>query len=152
MSIKSDIEKTEKIFAPYEIPVDVTSYEQYAKDVFETAIEGGINYWANIHEWVSDDEGRAWYAKVTVKDDYYEDVAGSVIDWWTIMSGTQRLVTQPMKLEVAAIEAGSLISDVIGVLIKAAETDDYEKFLNMYDVEWADIIVQYGLFGELVFG
>ena len=128
------------------------SYEQYAKYVFETAIEGGINYWANIHEWVSDDEGRAWYAKVTVKDDYYEDVAGSVIDWWTIMSGTQRLVTQPMKLEVAAIEAGSLISDVIGVLIKAAETDDYEKFLNMYDVQWADIIVQYGLFGELVFG
>ena len=89
---------------------------------------------------------------MTVKDDYYEDVAGSVIDWWTIMSGTQRLVTQPMKLQVAAIEAGSLISDVIGVLIKAAETDDYEKFLNMYDVEWADIIVQYGLFGELVFG
>ena len=68
------------------------------------------------------------------------------------MAGTQRLVTQPMKLQVAAIEAGSLISDVIGVLIKAAETDDYEKFLNMYDVEWADIIVQYGLFGELVFG
>ena len=134
------------------------SYEQYAKDVFETAIEGGIDYWADIHEWVSDDEGRAWYAKVTVKDDYYEDGAGSVIDWWTIMAGTQRLVTQPMKLQVAAskglriIEAGSLISDVIGVLIKAAETDDYEKFLNMYDVEWADIIVQYGLFGELVFG
>jgi len=118
------------------------SYEQYAKDVFETAIESGIDYWANIHEWVSDDEGRGWYAKVTVKDDYYEDVAGSVIDWWTIMSGTQRLVTQPIKLQVAAIEA----------LIKAAETDDYEKFLNMYDVEWADIIVQYGLFGELVFG
>tara|TARA_R100001163_G_C5009168_1_gene155690 strand:+ start:391 stop:831 length:441 start_codon:yes stop_codon:yes gene_type:complete len=146
MSIKSDIEKSEKIFAPYEIPVDVTSYEQYAKDVFETAIEGGIDYWADIHEWVSDDEGRAWYAKVTVKDDYYEDVAGSVIDWWTIMSGTQRLATQPPANDVTTV------TQVIAALKEAAATDDYEKFLNMYDVEWADIIVQYGLFGELVFG
>ena len=94
------------------------SYEQYAKDVFDTAIEGGINYWADIYE-VSNDEGRGWYAKLTVSDSY---------------------------------EAGSLISQVVAVLKEAAETDDYEKFLNMYDVEWTDIIVQYGLFGELVFG
>ena len=131
------------------------SYEQYAKDVFETAIEGGINYWADIYE-VSNDEGRGWYAKLTVSDDYYEDGAGSVIDWWTIMAGTQRLVTQPevMQPEGSGVfyEAGSLISQVVAVLKEAAATDDYEKFLNMYDVEWADIIVQYGLFGELVFG
>jgi len=131
------------------------SYEQYAKDVFETAIEGGINYWADIYE-VSDDEGRGWYAKLTVSDSYYEDGAGSVLDWWTVMSGTQRLVTQPevMQPEGSGVyyEAGSLISQVVAVLKEAAATDDYEKFLNMYDVEWTDIIVQYGLFGELVFG
>ncbi len=131
------------------------SYEQYAKDVFETAIEGGINYWANIYE-VSDDEGRGWYAKLTVSNDYYEDGAGSVLDWWTVMSGTQRLVMQPevMQPEGSGVfyEAGSLISRVVAVLKEAAATDDYEKFLNMYDVEWTDIIVQYGLFGELVFG
>ena len=126
------------------------SYEQYAKDVFETAIEGGINYWADIYE-VSNDEGRGWYAKLTVSDDYYDDGAGSVLDWWTIMSGTQRLVIQPEGSGVN-YEAGSLISQVVAVLKEAAETDDYEKFLNMYDVEWTDIIVQYGLFGELVFG
>lgn len=126
------------------------SYEQYAKDVFETAVEGGINYWADIYE-VSDDEGRGWYAKLTVKDDYYEDGASSVLDWWTVMSGTQRLVMQPEGSGVN-YEAGSLISQVVAVLKEAAETDDYEKFLNMYDVEWTDIIVQYGLFGELVFG
>jgi hypothetical protein len=126
------------------------SYEQYAKDVFDTAIEGGINYWADIYE-VSNDEGRGWYAKLTVSDSYYEDGAGSVIDWWTVMSGTQRLVMQPEGSGVN-YEAGSLISQVVAVLKEAAETDDYEKFLNMYDVEWTDIIVQYGLFGELVFG
>ncbi len=126
------------------------SYEQYAKDVFDTAIEGGINYWADIYE-VSNDEGRGWYAKLTVSDDYYDDGAGSVLDWWTVMSGTQRLATQPEGSGVN-YEAGSLISQVVAVLKEAAETDDYEKFLNMYDVEWADIIVQYGLFGELVFG
>jgi hypothetical protein len=126
------------------------SYEQYAKDVFETAIEGGINYWADLYE-VSDDEGRGWYAKLTVSDSYYEDGAGSVLDWWTVMSGTQRLVMQPEGSGVN-YEAGSLISQVVAVLKEAAETDDYEKFLNMYDVEWTDIIVQYGLFGELVFG
>ena len=140
------LEKSEKIFAPYEIPVDVTSYEQYAKDVFETAIEGGINYWADIYE-VSYDEGRGWYAKLTVSDDYYDDGTSFVLDWWTIMSGTQRLVTSGINYE-----AGSLISQVVAVLKEAAETDDYEKFLNMYDVEWTDIIVQHGLFGGLVFG
>ena len=126
------------------------SYEQYAKDVFETAIEGGINYWADLYE-VSDDEGRGWYAKLTVSDSYYEDGAGSVLDWWTVMSGTQRLVMQPEGSGVN-YEAGSLISQVVAVLKEAAETDDYEKFLNMYDVDWTDIIVQYGLFGELGFG
>ena len=122
------------------------SYEQYAKDVFETAIEGGINYWADIYEEVTDDEGRGWYAKLTVSEDYYEDGTGSVLDWWTIMSGTQRLVMQPEANDVTTV------TQVIAVLKEAAETDDYEKFLNMYDVEWTDIIVQYGLFGELVFG
>ena len=72
------------------------------------------------------------------------------------MSGTQRLVMQPevMQPEGSGVfyEAGSLISRVVAVLKEAAATDDYEKFLNMYDVEWTDIIVQYGLFGELVFG
>ena len=62
------------------------------------------------------------------------------------MSGTQRLVAQPEANDVTTV------TQVIAVLKEAAETDDYEKFLNMYDVEWADIIVQYGLFGELVFG
>lgn len=118
------------------------SYEQYAKDVFETAIEGGINYWADIYEEVTDDEGRNWYAKIEPEG----NGTGSVLDWWTIMSGTQRLVAQPEANDVTTV------TQVIAVLKEAAETDDYEKFLNMYDVEWADIIVQYGLFGELVFG
>ena len=130
-------------------------YPEFAKDVFITACEGGINDWADVsdYNYISD---RDWSAKLTV---YNEDKNNSfsvyTLDWWIIMTGIARLIkhfkdSQPESYSHPLIQ--SMVDEVGFELYKADKTDDYERLGSMHDIEWADIIVQYGLFKELVYG
>lgn len=71
------------------------------------------------------------------------------------MTGIARLIkhfkdSQPESYSHPLIQ--SMVDEVGFELYKADKTDDYERLGSMHDIEWADIIVQYGLFKELVYG
>ena len=130
-------------------------YPEFAKDVFITACEGGINDWADVSDYNYKSD-RDWSAKLTV---YNEDKNNSfsvyTLDWWIIMTGIARLIkhfkdSQPESYSHPLIQ--SMVDEVGFELYKADKTDDYERLGSMHDIEWADIIVQYGLFKELVYG
>ena len=130
-------------------------YPEFAKDVFITACEGGINDWADGSDYNYKSD-RDWSAKLTV---YNEDKNNSfsvyTLDWWIIMTGIARLIkhfkdSQPESYSHPLIQ--SMVDEVGFELYKADKTDDYERLGSMHDIEWADIIVQYGLFKELVYG
>ena len=133
-------------------------YPEFAKDVFITACEGGINYWADVTDYNYKSD-RDWSAKLTVDDaDGYginDSLSIYTLDWWIIMTGIARLIkrfkdSQPESYSHPLIQ--SMVDEVGFELYKADKTDDYERPASMHDVEWADIIVQYGLFDELVYG
>jgi hypothetical protein len=131
-------------------------YAEFAHDVFVTACEGGINHWADVSNyfWLSKKHShmtwRGWSAKLTVDN---EDNSFSVypLNWWTIMTGTQRLMKE-YKENPPEDHNVREIDKVAKALLLADLTDDYESIGATQDADWADIIVQYGLFGELVYG
>jgi spermidine/putrescine-binding protein len=138
-------------------------YPEFAKDVFITACEGGINYWADVTDYNYKSD-RDWSAKLSIphwqpflhnKEDKGNSFSVYTLDWWIIMTGIARLIkhfkdSQPESYSHPLIQ--SMVDEVGFELYKADKTDDYERLGSMHDVEWADIIVQYGLFDELVYG
>ena len=93
-------------------------------DIFTTAIEGGINYWASL-VMVDHDEDN-WYARVLDRD--AETGFLHVIDKATIREGIRNL---------AKSEYTHHLDDLV---------ED-----NM-DATTADVIVQMALFGDIVYG
>lgn len=109
--------------------------------VFVTALEGGIGYWSRCsrYRWgIKDDNGRVTEASdfIAVIED--EDGTEYVIDRAVITRGI-RLATEHgdwnayHKAALSALTFGNY-----------ADLD--------LDAETADLIVQFGLFGELVYG
>lgn len=109
--------------------------EQFIQDIFVTAIEGGINYWANYQsinkvEWPQDIVG--WrYESAHILD---EDGDSYVIDKNTIIKGINMIVKRNAERDKALI------------LANRTNGDDGD-----FDALDADKIVQFGLFGTLVY-
>lgn len=110
--------------------------EQFIQDLFVTAIEGGIDYWANFQSINKIDKPGDtlgwWYESVHIIDD---DGDSYVIDKNTIVKGINMLV--------------KLNADRDKHLILANRTNGDDGDFDALD---ADKIVQFGLFGELVYG
>lgn len=132
-------------------------------DVFVTAIEGGINYWAEVNEYhwrtsatitvtragqsvpkkVEHDDIFGFYAVVTDAD---EPVDGEPKQW-RIDRGT--IEKGIMLLWEYAVETGRLND----YHFKAIAMLKHGRFANLdFDSETADMIVLMGLFGEVVYG
>lgn len=95
------------------------------KDIFVTALEGGSNYWLIIDNWCLEDH------IATVTDTETNLLTKHQVDLITIKQGFQKLY---------------------------AENSDWsrKRIFNLlnenYDAEDADVVLQYGLFGELIYG
>lgn len=127
------------------------NYAEFAHDVFVTACEGGINHWADISDYNYESD-RDWSAKLTVdNEDNNNSFSVYTLDWWIIMSGTQRLMKEYKENPPEAHNVRE-IDKLAKALLLADLTDNYESIGSIQDAEWADIIVQYGLFSELVYG
>ena len=116
--------------------------KQFLFDVFVTALEGGIGYWAVAEEyhWKKDGEEDldGFFAKVSdCEGDTFPD--NSRIDQNVIVKGLNKIVN----------DKGLKISEKIRARIKAANR---LSDAGMIDADNADCIVQVGLLGELVFG
>lgn len=111
--------------------------------VFTTAIEGGINYWAKVIEYhwtFGEPEYKidpAFYA-VIVESDKDRQIPLR-IDSRTITRGISRAWNHRRKL-----------GDYHWVALDNLQFNRYDDV--DFDADTADIIVQYGLFGELIFG
>lgn len=124
----------------------VTARDQLLYDIFTTALEGGINYWAQVdayHIWKSkalDEDVHGFYAIIRDQDD--EDA-----EWVTVNIEVMRrgytLATSP------AHEWRNRL---------AWSSDEKPPLVVTVDTEWdydagdADCILQLGLFGDVVYG
>ena len=104
-------------------------------DEFVTAIEGGIGYWSEVvqYDWDRAD----WFATII-------DIEGQShrINEATIRLGFRRLADSDGSGEVRSAARSLMYSG--GRITEAWE--------DVQDADTADMIVQYGLFGELVYG
>ena len=116
-------------------------------DVAITAAEGGIGYWSRIEggydytRWQPDSqynayiEGKADSANIEVPDDFV---------FYTIE------YENPVKFEPPMLSADItplLLAEGLGMLMRTQHVPDIEGM----DSIAADMVVQYGVFGELVF-
>ena len=113
--------------------------DEFLLDVFTTAIEGGTGYWLTIDEYHWADVGNEWFAVGDAVDDWGDGEKGLRIDRKVITRGIGRAYVDRFKFDEYQFKA---IVD-----LNWGKWDDLD-----YDAITADIVVQYGLFGELVFG
>lgn len=119
--------------------------KEQIKDVIVTALEGGSNYWyfltndsvKAIRDKVSKEENK--YLSEAITDAIYK---GAVIPIYDIENPNDLLGT----LSKDSVEAG------IQLMINQ-ERDEIESVLDdTYDAESADVMFQYFVMGEIVFG
>ena len=100
-------------------------------DIFVAAIEGGINYWARVQQYEFD------FAETghSPAKDY---ARAYVIDEETFEA--HELDSRDEKWHTAVEKA----ADYFGV--------DLETFLEDHDAGYADVAVQFAIFGEVIYG
>jgi hypothetical protein len=121
-----------------EIKYDIELTREERRDLFTTALEGGINYWARRGAVKTSDSNIETVLYIDGQDaeDYevnptylIEGTAGKVeIDDWVMQFGLDRLVKSPYQHHV---------TDIIN---------------DNADATTADVIVQMALFGDIIYG
>lgn len=120
-----------------------TTLTETFHDEFVTAIEGGINYWSGVHEY--DWDRPDWFAVI-------EDIEGT----------EHRVTEDTIRLGFQFLAGFRLLADegqdVRATLRAAARSlmysggTDTEAWEGVQDADTADVVVQYGLFGKLIYG
>lgn len=122
------------------IHVPLTITDEQINDIVSTAFEGGINYWCSKSEVIGGDYLGCNYGSEViskggkillheVEDDHVDNEEEYTLTKEKVLAGIQLFVE------------------------KGFTQDDHIKLdLENYDANDADLIVQYGLFGKLVFG
>ena len=145
-------------------------HKAFLHGLFTTALEGGIGYWSacSKYRWSEDSEGlfsdiNGFYAVIEPTED----------NTWGIWEGNRD--TQPLRIDLDVMARGARLMNwyVQGIVdgrgrqvpldqIKPWPADHYhwqyvEAYTTLgqsgdYDAGTADMIVQFGLFGEVVYG
>lgn len=124
----------------FNIPCTVTT--EQCRDVLTTATDtGGINYWElPFRKRVRDKGLNCISFEVRLDDSFYSTEEWVTVDETTVVKGLERLIANR-----------SLCAEYIRNSIIEMMGDD-EDGISMCDLEQADVILQIGLFGELVYG
>ena len=130
------------------------------ENVLTTAVEGGINYWSDVRVVKSGVEYLVSVDGVDVDDfvchddtkiDGFDDASGLLtvlLDHDLVWDGLVRLS------EAADLDEGCE-ADCLSVAINKVFDSfglDQADFLSWLDASGADVVVQYALFGEVIFG
>lgn len=118
--------------------------KEFLHNIFTTAIEGGIGYWAACEayhwslpgaDWPDDGDLDGFFADIV---DFEDNNKKYIINRWVILNG------------LAKIRAGgvSINKTGLGIILTGDATNDAGDI----DAEWADCIVQVGLFGKIIYG
>lgn len=125
----------------FEITYTKTFDLEILSDTINTAVEGGINYWADIISYKHTEGIEHTTATIRIKDELRDDEHDKdhyVVDVEVIKTGLVRLLTGEV----------SVSSWIMSYLHQSL--DDNSAY--MIDADAADCIVQAGLLGEVRFG
>lgn len=113
---------------------------QLAADVICTAIEGGIDYWSDTIVYKRTEGPEHTYAQITKHEDLRDpdDPDHYTINTDVVVLGLTRLLSGDV--------------DVDGTIMDYIHQSLDDKSAYMIDNDAADIIVQAGLFGKVLFG
>lgn len=123
----------------YKIQVEIEIEEQTLEDLVVTAIEGGINYWALLHN-----EIEGFYAE----EDPQEST--SIVVWHRLRDG-KPVGFSDQEEDEGEIWALTLEKLLNGIKINA-EKRPFDSNLENMDAVTADCIFQYALFGDIIYG
>lgn len=119
------------------IPLSLPVKEQFLKDVLTTAVEGGINYWAACSEIVRAEDLSVVQVELTPAEGP-DDFKKATVTIDTVALGIQRVLSYGFKV------SPGIVKDIM----EALHTDD----AGCIDAMDADVIIQAGLLGEIVYG
>lgn len=123
----------------------MTPKEQLLCDLFTTALEGGINYWASVSEYRWEDEnGEDGDNSLDFRAVIHDEESGDPDSLVTVT-----IVTMRRGYRLATGEWRKKIHWSSGEAPPFIVTDDTEWDFDAGD---ADCILQLGVFGEVVYG
>lgn len=113
---------------------------QFLSDVLSTAVEGGVQYWAEVlsYAWNDQEVGRQANASATLTDKEEDDGKVFTVTLDTIAKGW------------GLYQGTSISGREYGKQAQLANRTNGED--GDFDADIADQIVQLGLFGEVVYG
>lgn len=125
---------------PVTITVTLPVSAEFVHDVFVTACEGGINYWAEVdqYHWSDGNGNDDLFGFFAVIHDG-EDPTKFRVDASVIANGLQRVSAGPVEHLGEGLRAN---------IVKATIAGDAGEI----DANDADTIVQVGLFGRIIYG
>lgn len=144
------LENTEPKTYPITVPITLT--EEFLADVLCTAIEGGVDYWADISDIKkrtrTADKVQDWdyvSARFTEREPSAEAAENAdgerktkVVGYAELAEGIQRVLTPGFKVN----------DEIRGWLSSSAGSND----AGMVDVTVADVVIQAAMYGEIVYG
>lgn len=129
---------------------------QITHDIFTTACEGGINYWASIEDyrWSIDGSGDIDRPDLDAFEAMLIERDGDANSYLL----NDLVITQGLRKAFLALEDGKSFGDYHDKAIVPMYLANLQPSMAFlydmvdFDANTADIIVQYGLFGEMVYG
>lgn len=118
------------------IPARVLYTERELRDILTTALEGGIGYWSTADKIVRDDFGRIISVNLHGSEDTEGDFFPSHVKATMLQQAIDHIVSAHETVNIRADLLKQIMSGDTGSI----------------DTAGADVIVQFLMFGELVYG
>ena len=122
-------------------------YDQLILDIFTTAIEGGINYWSwtDEYKWMNEDGSDDFYNFFALIEET-DNGPKHIVDRKTVVRGYE-LATESFQGDEICWSTSAPLSKKKILSPSYVDEDSWD-----FDAGDADIIIQLGLFGEVVYG
>lgn len=115
-------------------------------DLMVTALEGGICYWAGKAEMKKDEAGIG-YDGVSLEDEESLEFASEII----AIGGTLIITDVEDPTEKWELDKEKFLKGLEKTM-EWGEFNNVEELMDNYDAETADVLIQFALFDEIVFG
>ena len=109
-----------------------TITDEEVNDLLTTAFEGGINYWC---------------CEVKINTNPHDVKYASEV----ISNGGTLDIEEDETGETKELNLTNMLKGIV-LGMEWAEVDNVQDLMDGYDAETADVIVQYALYGEIVYG
>lgn len=127
-----------------------TYYDELLHGLFTTALEGGIGYWSTCSEY-------HWSKGDGLGDDDYEGFYAIIEDDESMPEDPDDYECNPLRIDKKTMKMGYELARTTW-RNKVSWSSEKPPFIPSADNDWdydagdADVIVQLGLFGEVLYG